>query len=93
MSRVETKRKINGVRINVKLHNGKETVLSTTRKGKTNLLKVLQGSSELIWDSGYVRVTYNKDKEFYNHCVFFNMDQLVSLLGEFLDPYLVKQFA
>lgn len=93
MSRVETKRKINGVRINVKLHNGKETVLSTTRKGKTNLLKVLQGSSELIWDSGYVRVTYNKDKEYYNHCVFFNMDQLVSLLGEFLEPHLVKSFA
>lgn len=91
--RVETKRKINGVKITVKLHKGAETVLSTTRRGKTNLLRILQGSPELIWDSGYVRVTYNKDRDYYNHCVFQNMDQLSNLLDEFLDPYLVKQFA
>lgn len=93
MSRVETKRLQNNVKIHVKLHNGAETVLSTTRKGKTNLLKVLQGSPELIWDSGYVRVTYNRDKEFYNHCVFWDLDGLKGLLAEFLDPYLVKEFA
>lgn len=93
MSRVETKKKINNVKISVKLHNGSETVLSTTRRGKTNLLKVLQGSSELIWDFGYVRVTYNNKKDYYNHCVFSSMEQLHTLLGEFLDPFLVKEFA
>lgn len=93
MSRVETKRKINSVRITLILTNEGEMVLNTTCKGKNNLLKVLQGSLELIWDAGYVRTMYNRKQKFFNHSDFKNREELDALLSDFLDPYLVKQFA
>jgi hypothetical protein len=43
MSRVETKRKINNVKIHVKLHDKGETVLSTTRKGKNQSFESFTG--------------------------------------------------
>lgn len=93
MSRVETKRKISNVKIHVKLSNKGETVLDTTRRGKTRLLKILQGSLDGIWDAGYIKVTYNNKQDYYNHAEFQDLEKLDTLLTDFLDPYLVKEYA
>ena len=93
MSRVETKRLINNVKIHLKLFSEGETVLDTTRRGKTRLLKILQGSLDGKLDAGYIKVTYNSKLDHYNHADFEDLEKLDTLLTEFLDPYIVKTFS
>lgn len=95
MSRVETKRLINNVKIRLKLYENGEMVYSATLRGKTRVLRILQWSLERKWDSGTCRVVYNSKKEFYNEFDFTSIDDVVSHLSPdcCLDPYLVKNFA
>lgn len=76
--------------INVILKENNEVVHSTKAKSKVRVFNFVQGKN---FENGYVKVTYPRGKEYYNHADFESTDELKSLLGAFLERELVAEFS
>lgn len=90
---------LSGVEIYLRLDFADKTVTTATRRGKTKVLRFLQGklkskgNVELV--EGYCKVWYSKDKDLFNHFDFDSVEDLRSHLTIdcCLDPYLIKAFS
>ena len=78
--------------ITVRLYKNHKLVHYANRRVKSRVLELVQRVSRAEWDLGYIKVTYNVKKDYYNHAYFKNFSQLKRLVSEFTEWELVKLF-
>ncbi len=75
----------------VKLYKNQKLVFSATKRVKSRIIELVQGSPAVQWNLGYIKVTYNAKLGYYNHANFTNIAQLKRIITELTEWSLVRE--
>lgn len=84
----------NKVSIAINLKKDGKTVFYTRSSETSKILELLRSKKIPEWTLGYVRVTYNRQKEHYNHAYCNSRAEIKKHLSvdQMMDPYLIRKY-